>query len=128
MIFLKAIRYTYHFVSRKYQKWGEGDIGGVYALCFISFLQLLNAFTLFIIALLFKVVKVDNIKGEHFFILFFILLALNYLVVLPRNVSNLLVDKDKINNSEGRLLSIIYVVLTLILFFSGMLYYIKSPY
>jgi hypothetical protein len=102
---LKIIEYLFYFIRKKYQKWGEGDSSGVYALCFISLTQFLNLTSLWLLLLIFKVIDVENVSKYY--------------------ISDLYavhdIDKKKVERS-----SLVYVILSFVSFVLLMAIYIKS--
>ena len=96
-MYLKLIEYIFCFVFEKYQKWGEKGIPGVYALCFISTLQVFNILTLHLFALILKILDIHQINKYYFVGLSIIFLIFNYLYIYKTKGRDLLLE----NYSKG---------------------------
>jgi hypothetical protein len=126
---LKIIEYLFYFIRKKYQKWGEGDSSGVYALCFISLIQFLNLTSLWLLLLIFKVIDAENVSKYYAVIAMVVLLFVDYYYIYKvrgtEYISDLYavhdIDKKKVARS-----SLVYVILSFVSFMLLMAIYIKS--
>ena len=125
MNYYGAIEYLYYSVNRQYQKWGEKEFSSVYALCFVALVQTFNCLTIVIWLLLLNFFKTEKISGIYFFLLFFILLAIDYRILHERK-TNIIHSKNitESKRQKGRTASVVYVVLSFIFFIGSLIYYL----
>jgi hypothetical protein len=118
MMFLSIIEYIFFYTRARYQKWGENDIAGVYAICLISLIQFFNIFTFYLIALLLKVLDINQIEGLYFVALFLIILLLNYLYIYKiRGVNKIAVNfQDNRRNNVIQKRGFYYIIFSAISF------------
>ena len=114
MFFLNSMKFLFYSISKQYIKLGETDIPGLYALGIISILQTLNIMTVWILVLIFKFIKLENIDGYYFYILSLILLLFNYLFIFRRK-NHILEEKYKFPK-KIRTTAFTYAIGTIILF------------
>ena len=89
---MKIFIYLYYRIYGFYLSKKERDIPGLYALCMITLVQLFNLSTfIFVFEFLFRI-KGDNDKYWAF-IGFFVILIINYFLIVNRNYSNELFEK-----------------------------------
>jgi len=74
-------KYIFYLSYKQYQKWGEKDIPGIYALCVIMFLQEANFFSLYIIGILLKIPQMEKVKGCYIGAFFLIFFLMDYLYI-----------------------------------------------
>ncbi len=126
---MKLLEYIFFFVFKKYQQWGESSIPGVYALCFISILQILNVFTILLIGLSVNVIESQGNKSYFFVAIYFCFLFFNYYYVYKIKGVNLILNdytKNEKSNTQLRIISFSYVILTVMLFLICLIIYIKK--
>ena len=125
MNYYGIIEYLYHSVNRQYQQWGEKEFSSVYALCFVALVQTFNCLTIMIWILLLNFFKTGKISGIYFFLLFFILLAIDYRI-LYKSKTNVLHSKNIIESKKqkSRIASLVYVGVSFIFFIGSLIYYL----
>lgn len=123
---MKFLEFIFCFVFKRYQKWGEKDIAGVYALCVISALQLFNIFTILLTGLFFNLINIRVVKNYYVIIAFISLLLFNYYYFfIVRGVKCMFNNYMKGNdNIKLKIQSFIYLVLTFTTFLISLLIYI----
>lgn len=128
MAHFNIIEFIFYSAYKQYQKWGEKDIPGIYAVCFISLLQLFNSLTLLILAVLFKMVNLDMVESLHIVLFTSILLLFNYVYIYKkRGKENIIEYYSKQGSLRSiKLISLLYASLTIVFFVSILLYYIYS--
>lgn len=123
MSFLDSIQFLFEVISKKYDKWGEAKLSGLYALCIISLLYTFNLISIWILSLILKLITQQAINGIYFYILFLFFLLVNYLLVYKRkNYSN--IPKNSKRLKKIRTYAILYVLLTVIFFLTSFVYYL----
>jgi hypothetical protein len=128
MIFLSISEFIFYFIVLKYQKSGKNDIAGVYALCAITIIEVLNVLTLFIIGLSLRIIDFRKINNSYFVLLYFILLLSNYLFIYRiRGIDSVkeAFYNDK-RNQRIKKYTLIYLFVTLISFLGMFTYYLKT--
>ena len=129
MSYSRIMQFIFSFTYRKYQSWGEKDIPGVYALCIISTIQILNTLTLLLIALILNIIKADVITKNYVVIFSVLVLFINYYYLYRLKGRDLIIKT--FNNTDPTLSAVrkaalIYIIITIILFLSCFTYYLYS--
>lgn len=121
MIFLSLIDFLFDYISKKYRKWGETNLSGLYALGVISVLQTFNIITLWMLAIIFKIINPDSINQLYFYALFLIFMLINYLLVYRNKNQKILNNKF---SQKIRLIALGYVIGSVICFLIPFVYHL----
>ena len=121
----RLIGFLYYTIKKRYETWGEKDIADVYALCFISLLQLFNVFTVWLIALSWGIINIDLFGNYVFYVLFFVFLMVNFRYVRSQKFkeSNPGYENKKDYHRRGRIAAV-YVVFSIGAFLVSLLVYV----
>jgi len=124
---LDIIEYLFFFISGKYKKWGDGSIAGVYAICAVTVLGMMNLVTLMLLALVVNLIKMENIPNFIFIILYFLFLLIIYLYVYKFKGSEKITEKfSEDKNLKIRNQALAYSVISILSFFVLFVYYMNS--
>ena len=106
-----------------YISWGEKDTPYVYALCFISLLEMLNFFTIIIVLTMYDIISPKDVyKNRYFGVLFFLVLFVANWFYLKKGVKE---NEQNVNfNPKVRFIAFTYVAVTSVVFLSLFIYYI----
>mgnify|MGYP003577010585 CR=1 FL=1 len=128
MAHFDIIDFLFYSAYKQYQKWGEKDIPGIYAVCFISLLQLFNALTLLILGVLFKIVNLDKVESFHIVFFVILILLINYMYIYKKRGKENIIEyySKQCYLRSIKLSSLLYVSLTVFFFVTVLLYYIYS--
>ena len=119
--FLNVLRLLFDYFSKKYRKWGETDMPGLYALGIITVFQTLNVMTLYILSLIFALIKPGDINKWYFFFLSLLFLFINYLLIYRnRNYSPL--KNDNKFSRRIHVITLIYAIGTFVFFLIPFIY------
>ena len=120
MIFLNVLRFLFDYISKKYRKWGEAEMPGLYALGIISVFQVLNIITLYILSQIFGLIKAD-INAWYFYFLSLLFLFINYLLIY-RNKNYSPFKSDNKFSRKIHIIALIYVIGSIIFFLIPFIY------
>lgn len=121
MIFLNVLRFLFDYISKKYRRWGEADVPGIYALAIITLLQFLNIATLYTLGLIFALIKPDDINKWYFYFLCLLFFFINYLLIY-RNKNYSPFKSDNKFSRKVHIIALIYAIGSIILFLIPFIY------
>lgn len=117
--------YIFYRVYKKYIKWGESEIPGVYALCVITLFPCLNISSLIFFGIDIFKVKSWNYDKMILLFCFFAVLMFNYYRIYKRiGLSKLLKRWENIGEEQKKMLTrwmFIYFILSIVVLFISIL-------
>ena len=116
---LRIYEYIFYRCYLQYQKWGEKQIPGVYAICVVLILQEMNVFSLFLLGLLWKEPHLNGIVGYYLALFFLVFFVFDYIYIYRIKGVTRIVDRFADNKREDqriRMLSLLYAVFSILFF------------
>jgi hypothetical protein len=123
------VDFLFYYLHTKYKKWGEKDIPEVYALAIISVLQLLNFFSFIFLLLHIGLIKIEALTNYVVIGITIGILLVNYMYIFKIKGRKAILTQFESKNGRHKRIkrtSIIYVIVTVIVFVSLLAVYIKS--
>ena len=125
---LKIIEFLYGFLYTKYVKWGEKSIPGVYAIALISIIQVLNLVSILLILLLLKRIQISQLKNIHVIATTVLIIILNFYIIYKVKNERVILQNFNmgIYDRKVKIVSLFYVVFTVVIFLFLFIYYLNE--